>query len=71
VKFEILSETLSTLRRHGFEPRVEQSKHFKIHFVDASGRPRCVIVSCTPSSRNAIHRARSMLRRLLEGRARP
>jgi hypothetical protein len=64
-KFEILRETLETLRACGFEPRVEQSKHFKVRWHDRAGRPRFVVISRSPSDRNTIHAARATLRRLL------
>jgi hypothetical protein len=66
---EILRETLTTLKAAGLEPQVVQSRHFKVCWTDPHGRRRHVIVSCSPSSRYALHRARAVLRRLMGDRA--
>ena len=64
-KSELLRETLSTLRQHGSEPRVVQSKHFKIRWQDQAGRSRCLVLSSSPSCPFAIKKNRAVLRRLL------
>jgi hypothetical protein len=65
---QLLRETLQTIRSAGFNPHVEQNRHFKISFINAQGRKCVVILSCTPGSRFALRRNRSLLRRLLKDR---
>lgn len=67
---ELLRETLSTLRAAGFEPEVEHSKHLKVRFVDAHGRPQLIVVARSPGTVFAIHQHRALLRRLLRGASR-
>jgi hypothetical protein len=60
---EILRETLALLDSAGFQATVEQtSKHFKIQF----GKAATLIVSATPSHRNAAARNRALVRRLIK-----
>jgi hypothetical protein len=61
----IMRETLEILKAHGFVPTVANgSKHMKIRWVDGN-RTFTVVVSRSPSDRNAEHKARATLRRIL------
>ena len=61
----IMRETLEILKAHGFVPTVANgSKHMKIRWVDGN-RTFTVVVSRSPSNRNAEHKARSILKRIL------
>lgn len=62
---QIVRETLATLKAAGFEPHVIKARHIKICWTDPGGRRRLLVVSNSPSCRNAIHRARATLRRLM------
>jgi hypothetical protein len=66
---ELLVETLAFLRSRGLEPHVvEHNRHIKVRFTDTQQRKRIVILSCSPSSRFAIKKNRSLLRRILRER---
>jgi hypothetical protein len=65
---ELLDDALSTLRAHGFRPRIIQGKHYKIRWDD-NGRQQTFIVSRSPSDAyRAIHKSRAALRRRLNDR---
>jgi hypothetical protein len=60
---ELLDDALTTLKAHGFKPRIVQGKHYKIRW-DANGRTQTFIVARSPSnSYRAIHQSRATLRR--------
>jgi hypothetical protein len=61
----IVRMTLDMLQKHGFTPTVRNgSKHLKIKWRDGN-RTFTVVVSRSPSDRNAIGSARTTLKRIL------
>jgi hypothetical protein len=49
----------------GYCPTVENGgPHLKVRWI-ANGRPHLLVISKSPSNRHAVHKSRSVLRRLL------
>ncbi len=65
MRHQILEEALDTIRAAGFEPSVVRGKHWKVSWVDRSGRVRLLVVSFSPSARRTRVQSRTTLRRLL------
>ena len=66
MKSALLKNALTVLRQRGLVAEVEQGgAHFKVRFVNPLGRQCILIVSRSPSSRNAGKRNEAQLRRLL------
>ena len=65
MKNDLLADALATLRRAGIEPRLTQSRHWKLTWIDQRGRTRLLVVSFSPGDRRARARSRATLRRLL------
>jgi hypothetical protein len=64
----IVRMTLDMLKARGFTPTVSNGgKHLKIKWHDG-GRNFCVVVSRSPSDRDAVHNARATLRRILRNK---
>jgi hypothetical protein len=62
---EVLKATIDVLREHDIKPVVKPGgKHLKVNF-ELDGRPRTLVVSASPSDRNAALNARSVARRVL------
>ena len=61
----IVRMTLDTLAAHGITPVLRNGgKHLKIRWHDGN-RTFTVVVSRSPSDRNAVHKARATLKRIL------
>jgi hypothetical protein len=61
-----LRETLRALKEAGVRSLVvKQNCHFKVSWHDTHGRKVSLVLSTTPSDRNAIHMNRRRMRRLL------
>jgi hypothetical protein len=65
VKSELRDATLFELSRAGITPTVEINKHMKIRWKSPCGKNRMVTCSISCSDVRAIHRQRSLVRRLL------
>jgi hypothetical protein len=65
---DVLRDSLDILNAAGIKPSVHRGKHTKVSWYDPTGRRRILVVSASPSSRNAIYANRTVLRRLLGGR---
>jgi hypothetical protein len=62
----IVRMTLDTLAAHGITPVLRNGgKHLKIRWHDGN-RTFTVVVSRSPSDRNAVHKARATLKRILK-----
>jgi hypothetical protein len=62
---DIIRMTLDMLEARGFTPKLRNGgKHLKITWHDGN-RAYTVVISRSPSSRQAIHRARATLQRIL------
>jgi hypothetical protein len=62
----IVRMTLDTLAAHGIVPTLRNGgKHLKIRWHDGN-RTFTVVVSRSPSDRNAVHKARATLKRILK-----
>ena len=62
----IVRMTLDTLAAHGITPVLRNGgKHLKIRWHDGN-QTFTVVVSRSPSDRNAVHKARATLKRILK-----
>jgi hypothetical protein len=61
----LLDETLSRVRSAGFKPTVDQRRHIHVHWTDHDGRKKRVVISRSPSDRNAFRNNRKILKRIL------
>jgi hypothetical protein len=62
---ELLTEALSMIRAHGFEPSVVRNRHWKVSWIDQRGRARLLVISLSPSDYRTRLQSRATLRRLL------
>jgi hypothetical protein len=62
---KLLDDAIAMIRSAGYEPKVVCNRHWKISWVDGSGRKCCLVISVSPSDRLAHHRSRTELRKLL------
>jgi hypothetical protein len=63
----IVRMTLDMIRAHGFTPTIRNGRHVKIRWHDGN-RSFTVVVSRSPSDRNATKNARATLRRILRNK---
>jgi hypothetical protein len=64
----LLRETLSMVRSAGFTPAIDQRKHIHVRWTDSNGRKRRVVISRTPSDRNAHKKNRKIVKQQLSGK---
>jgi hypothetical protein len=62
---DLLRDTLRVLKRAGIKPVIRQGRHVQVRWTNDDGRPCCLVISRSPSDRNAHRKNRSQLRRLL------
>ena len=61
----LVEDALAVLRAHGLDAEVRNGGHYKIRFTNRYGRRCTLVVSRSPSNRNAHKSNRAQLRRLL------
>jgi hypothetical protein len=67
---QLVAEALDILHEAGLAAEVhDNAPHYKVRFTNAFGRKCTLIISRSPSNRNAVQENRAVLRRLLRASA--
>jgi hypothetical protein len=62
----LIEDSLAVLRAHGLGAEVHNGGHYKIKFTNKFGVKCTLVISRSPSDRNAHKSNRALLRRLLQ-----
>jgi hypothetical protein len=62
---DLLRDTLRVLKRAGIKPIIHQGRHIQLRWINDDGRACRLVISRSPSDRNAHRKNRGQLRRLL------